>query len=126
MIIQQFLRFAGVGVIGTTGHYAVLIILVELFDYNPVFGSFLGFLTGALINYFLNRRYTFASNSRHAVALPKFILVAVVGMIINIMVMSALVETFDLQYLLAQVVATALVLIWNFSVNKYWTFASYS
>ena len=126
MLLRQFLRFAGVGVIGTIGHYATLIFVVEILDYDPVFGSTIGFLIGALINYFLNRHYTFTTNTRHSIALPKFIAVATVGMVINAVVMAALSTYLSLHYLLAQVIATGLVLVWNFIANKYWTFADYS
>ena len=126
MLLGQFLRFAGVGVIGTIGHYATLIFVVEILDYDPVLGSTIGFLTGALINYFLNRHFTFTTDARHSVALPKFIAVATVGMVINAMVMAAMSAYLTVHYLVAQVIATGLVLIWNFAANKYWTFADYS
>ena len=123
MLLKQFLRFTGVGVIGTAGHYAILIIVVEVFSGDPVAGSTLGFLGGAIINYFLNRIFTFDSDASHVVALPKFLTVAAVGMAINVAIMAVLTKVFAIQYLLAQITATLLVLIWNFLANRYWTFA---
>lgn len=122
-IVNQFAKFAGVGVIGTAVHYSLLIVIVELFDRDPVFGSAVGFLGGALVNYFLNRFYTFASDANHMAALPKFLTVAAVGMIVNIAIMAALTDLLDVQYLVAQVIATGIVLLWNFVANKFWTFA---
>jgi putative flippase GtrA len=31
-------------------------------------------------------------------------------------------ESWGMQYLLAQFVTTAIVLVWNFSANRWWTF----
>jgi putative flippase GtrA len=123
VLLNQFLRFAGVGVIGTAGHYVILIIVVETLSGDPVVGSTLGFIGGAVINYFLNRRFTFDSKARHAVALPRFLAVAASGMVINASIMAFLSKSLEFQYLLAQLVATALVLVWNFLANRYWTFA---
>ena len=67
-IVNQFVKFAGVGIIGTAAHYILLIIIVEVFNRDPVSGSAVGFLGGALVNYYLNRHYTFKSDARHMVA----------------------------------------------------------
>jgi len=67
----QFTKFAGVGVIGTIGHYAVLVALVNLLGTNPVFSSGIGATVGAVINYMLNYRHTFDSKARHREAAPK-------------------------------------------------------
>ncbi|MGH8750099.1 MAG: GtrA family protein [Burkholderiales bacterium] len=118
---DQFLRFAGAGVFGTAAHYLVLLILVELAAANPVTASFLGFLCGALVNYTLSRRYIFESAAPHRQALIKFLGVALVGLALNTLIMSAGVGL-GLHYLLAQIIATGLVLMWNFAGNKFWTF----
>lgn len=120
---RQFVTFAGVGAIGTAGHYLTLIILVELLGGDPVYSSGAGFVVGALINYVLNYRYTFNSKKRHTEALTKFLLVAVVGAAVNGMVMYMGVEILRINYLLVQIVATGMVLIQNFIFNKYWTFS---
>ncbi len=120
---QQFFIFAGIGAIGTSGHYATLILLVQAIHTDPVFASTIGFVVGALINYILNYRITFNSNKRHREALTKFFSVAGLGAVINGLIMSAGINMFDLHYLIIQVVATCFVLAFNFTANKYWTFA---
>lgn len=121
---QQFVTFAGVGAIGTSGHYAVLILLVQLFHTAPVVATSVGFIAGALINYILNYRITFSSDKRHREALPMFLTVACLGAIINGSIMSAGIHIFELHYLIIQVIATCIVLTLNFIANKYWTFAA--
>ena len=121
-VLRQFLRFAGAGAIGTVVQYVILIILVQLTWAEAVAASFIGFVCGALVNYFLSHRYVFSSNLPHREAVFKFFTVAVVGLGINTMIMVAGVQMLNLHYLLVQVIATGLVLLWNFAGNKSWTF----
>lgn len=121
-LLKQFLRFAGAGAIGTAVQYVVLIVLVQLEWLEAVAASFLGFVCGALVNYFLSHRYVFSSSLPHREAIFKFFIVAVVGLGINTMIMAAGVHWLNLHYLLVQIIATGLVLAWNFAGNKSWTF----
>ncbi len=121
-ILSQFLYFAGVGAIGTLVQYVVLIGLAQITDISPVLTSAAGFVLGAFVNYILNYRYTFRSTKNHREAMTKFMAVALVGLILNTFIMAVATEYFTLHYLLAQILATGLVLIWNFSVNLLWTF----
>lgn len=121
--IAQFLLFAGVGAIGTLGHYTILIVLVQFWAVDPVFASSFGFVIGAIINYILNYQFTFQSDKRHAEALTKFLIVATIGACINGFIMYIGVENTNINYLIVQIFATVAVLLWNFIVNKLWTFA---
>jgi len=121
--IGQFLLFAGVGAVGTLGHYTTLIVLVQFWAVDPVFASSFGFVVGAMINYILNYHFTFQSDKRHAEALTKFLIVATIGAGINGFIMYIGVENTNINYLIVQIFATCVVLLWNFVVNKLWTFA---
>jgi putative flippase GtrA len=119
---NQFLLFASVGVIGTAAHYSVLIALVQWERADVVISSTLGFVVGACINYALNYLFTFNSSKRHLDALPKFLTVALLGMMANAAIMDGLVHQAGMHYLLAQIAATVLVLVWNFAGSKIWVF----
>ncbi|MBI3561222.1 MAG: GtrA family protein [Gammaproteobacteria bacterium] len=123
--LRQFLAFATLGVIGTAAHYATLVVCVEGLKLTPLIGSTLGFMVGAIINYLLNYYLTFRSTKQHRDTLGKFMLIAAVGMGINSLIMLLALNVLMLYYLLSQVLATVLVLIWNFTINKLWTFADH-
>ena len=91
-------------------------------DVSPVIASAVGFVLGAFVNYILNYRYTFRSTKNHREAMTKFMAVALAGLILNTFIMAMATGYFALHYLLAQILATGLVLIWNYSVNLLWTF----
>lgn len=120
--LRQFVFFSAIGAVGTAGHYATLLLLVEGLSQSPILASTLGFIVGALINYILNYRFTFQSDKPHREALTKFLLVAAIGAGINTGLMALFIELLLLHYFIAQLIATAVVLLWNFLISKYWTF----
>lgn len=120
--LRQFVFFTAIGAVGTAGHYATLIFLVEFLSQGPVLASTFGFIVGALINYILNYHFTFQSDKPHREALTKFLLVAAIGAGINTSLMFFLIHQLILHYFIAQLIATAIVLLWNFLISKYWTF----
>ena len=117
-----FSRFALVGGIATAAQYLILIALVDLLGWGAVFASALGYAASTLLNYALNRSFTFASQRAHLAALPRFLLVAASGLAMNTGLMWVFTVGAGLYYLLAQVLATGIVLVWNFVLNSHWTF----
>lgn len=120
--VGQFLRFATVGGIATVIHYCVLIALVHGTNMKPVGASTVGFAVSAGCNYALNYRFTFRSTVEHRRALVRFFSVAVVGLALNTLTMLIADEYLHVHYLVAQVLATGLVLLWNYAGNRWWTF----
>ncbi len=120
---KQFLLFASIGVVGTGGHFLTLILLVEFVSLSAVWATTAGFMVGALINYSLNYHFTFRSDKAHREAMLKFFIVALVGAGINMLIMYVGVDVLVQFYLLVQVAASSVVLVWTFSANKLWTFA---
>jgi putative flippase GtrA len=121
-MVAKFIKFSAVGMVGTAGHYLVLIMLIEWFALNAIASSSAGAVVGALINYYFNYRWTFRSDQKHSVAATKFMTVAASGFVMNGLLMALLVEWLALHYLTAQILTTGIVLFWNFLVNYFWTF----
>lgn len=120
-IVRQFASFCVFGTVGTLAHYLVLVLGVELGG-GPVVSSTLGFMVGALINYALSYYYIFRSNSSHQHTITKFFTVAMFGLGLNTLVLSSAIYGLRLHYLAGQVLATGIVVIWNFVGNRWWTF----
>lgn len=118
----QFIKFTGVGAIGTLAHYIVLISLVQMSEVNAVVASSLGAIAGAFVNYYLNYHFTFRSRKRHLDAISKFVVIASIGFIINGLLMTLLTQVYTIYYLIAQIITTGIVLFWNFLGNRFWTF----
>lgn len=121
-LAKPFTKFAGVGAIGTAGHYATLFVLVDLVGVGVVAASSAGFLVGGTINYLLNYKFTFQSQQSHTSTAPRFFAIALGGFLLNGAAMALFVSQIGLHYLLAQVITTGIILIWTFLANHYWTF----
>lgn len=121
-LAHQFLAYASIGLVGTIVHYATLAALVELVGLVSVSASAMGYVTGALVNYVLNHRFTFRSKAVHTVAMPKFMTVAAIGLCLNTLLMMMGTQWLALHYLIVQVLATMTVLCWGYAANALWTF----
>jgi putative flippase GtrA len=120
---RMFARYTLVGIFATCVHYGVLWSLVEFAGSKAGPAAAVGATFGALTAYGGNRRFTFMSGAPHGVALPRFLLVAAFGVIASASIVWAGTEWLDMHYLMAQVVATALILWTGFALNRRWTFA---
>jgi putative flippase GtrA len=111
--LRDFVRFAMVGAVATAVHFAILVALKELAHWHPVAATLIGYAAGTLVSYTLNRAYTFSVRPAFGVGMAKYLVVVLIGAGINALIVWALVSL-HVQYMLAQCVATGLVLIWNF------------
>jgi putative flippase GtrA len=121
-LLPRFFYFLAVGVIATLAQYVTLILLVQSHLFGPLPSSVFGFVSGALVSYLLNRRYTFRSNKRHGETVAKFYVICLVGLALNTAIMTVSMNMFELHYLWAQGLATGSVLFWNFAGHLLWTF----
>jgi putative flippase GtrA len=121
-ILSEVLRFLAVGALATALQYVILIALVRWAAWDAVAASTLGFAVSMWANYALNKRYTFASDRSHVQALPRFVATALCGLGLTAVGMFLLVSVLRLNYLLAQVIVTAGVTVWNFVLNRWWSF----
>lgn len=119
---RQFLHFAAVGLVGTAVQYGTLWIGVEWWGWAAAIASTLGYVLGALTNYALNYKYTFKSNAPHAASASKFFIVVGIGGCLNTVLMALFVHVMDWPYFAAQILTTALGLIWNFAGSRLWAF----
>lgn len=122
MTARQFAAYAAVGSVGTLAHYTLLIALVESRASGPVAASAFGFVLGAVVNYALNRRYTFRSRDAHRRAFPRFMSAALLGLGLNSALMGAATAIAGFDYRIAQLISTGAVLATTFAINRAWTF----
>lgn len=116
------LRYAAIGALATLVHYAVLALMVEWAAWPAWLGSGGGALVGAQVAFFGNRMLTFAHRGAGLPAWLRFHVAAVLGAIGGAAIV-ALAVRHGWHYLLAQAVATVLVMLATFALNARWAFA---
>jgi len=118
----SLLRYAGAGLVGTSFHYLVLYLLVISTSTSLVVASSGGAIVGAGINYLLAYGFVFSSQARHVRSLPKFALVTTSGWLVNGMVLALGAPVSGA--VIGQLLATASVFLWGYSLNKRWSFCA--
>lgn len=119
--LRSLMTFIAVGGMATALQYSILVATVYWLSWPVQYGSTFGFGISAIANYLLNARLTFQSTHSHKVAVPRFILVAGSGLLINYGMLTMLLSL-GAHAVIAQILTTIGVLIWNYVVNGIWTF----
>lgn len=116
--LKPLLIYGAAGAVGTAVHFTVLFTTLNLA--GPVLASTLGAIAGCIVNYFLARNFVFGCSVPCNRAFPRFITVAAFGIAVN----AAVIKTFVgvLPIAINQVVASGVVLLLGYALNKTWTF----
>jgi putative flippase GtrA len=123
-VLGRLVRFGLVGGVATGIQYVILVVLVQAAGMWSPAASAIGFVISACGNYLLNYHFTFRSREDHRPAVAKFMVLAGVGLAINYGLMQWL-TGMGWNYMVAQVCATLVVFLWNFTGNSLWTFRAY-
>ena len=121
-LLSTFLKYCGAGGVATICHYLIFFSAVINLHWAPWQATILGASIGALVGYYLNYRFTFINNIAHKKTLPRFIIVASSGIMVQALTMLLLTTRWQFHYLFAQLMATAISLILTFFFNRFWTF----
>ena len=119
--LPQLMRYAAVGAVATVVHYLLLVVCVEVAAWPAWLASGFGAVAGAQVAYYGNRRFTFSHRGARAASWPRFQATALLGAVAGMGVV-ALAVRMGLYYLLAQMLATLLMLLLTFGINRRWTF----
>lgn len=119
-LIAQFMKFGVVGFLAFIIDYGLLALLTEVFSVNYLVSATISFIASVVFNYVASMRYVFThkedmSRRREFII---FVVLSVIGLIINNALMWAGVELLHVHYLIVKIVATAVVMVWNFVTRK--------
>jgi len=125
--VRQFVKFGIVGVSSTIIDWGIFYILNYYLGIYYLIAKVLSFLVSVVNSYIWNRRWTFRSQDQKKMhEFGRFVLVAIVGLALNTYIMYFAVSTLHLHYIFGLALATAIVMFWNFLINKFWTFKEYA
>ncbi|MEO8794365.1 MAG: GtrA family protein [Daejeonella sp.] len=122
-----FLKFVKFGVVGFSGifvDFGITYLCKEKFKIHKYIANSLGFTAATISNYLLNRYWTFHSNDQNRITqFGKFFAIAMVGLILNNLLIYLFNDKLKFNFYLSKVFAIAIVSIWNFFANYLYTFA---
>jgi putative flippase GtrA len=119
-LASQFLRYLVVGGFAFLVDFGTLALLTSVFGWHYLQSAAVALTLGTLINYALSVRWVFDVRAvkNHRLEFAVFALVGVCGLVINHFVLWALTDGLDRHYLESKLVATGVVLLWNFGARK--------
>lgn len=137
----RFFRFLVVGSIGAVVDFGVMNLLTQAFGFPLVLAGIISFVCAVLSNFIWNRYWTYPDSRSKPLGkqLAMFFVVNTAGVAIRIPILHfvepPLENLFNQQHLafgnfqaqfLAKnftlAIAVGIVLLWNFFVNRYWTY----
>jgi putative flippase GtrA len=122
-LIWKFLKFGVVGGSGVIVDFGITWLLKERFKLNAYVANSAGFTCAVISNFMLNRIWTFQNHDPHvAVQFGKFAIIAAVGLLMNNGIIYLLTERFKTNFYVAKLIATGVVMLWNFWANITFTF----
>ena len=137
----RLLRYSIVGAIGALVDFAVFNLLISLVGISSVLASVFSFLAAVVSNFTWNRYWTYPDSRSKAVSrqMAEFGVVSLLGLVIRTPVFAILhplfrdlFSRFSLPFSLSEevvgrnvalAVVIGIVMLWNFIINRLWTFS---
>ena len=118
-LINQILKFGVVGVIAFLIDYGLLYILTEYANIYYLISSIISFTVSLIFNYILSIKWVFDVTKKQTYKeVIVFVVLSVIGLGINQLVMYLGSDIMHIYYMLTKLVATAIVMVWNFITRK--------
>ncbi len=135
----RFLKFMVVGVFGAVVDFGIMNLFSRLFGLALVWAGTISFVCAILSNFIWNRYWTYPDSRSRPLSrqLTMFFVVNVAGLAIRLPIlhfleppMRSLFERLSLNMFSPEflgknftlAVAVAVVMLWNFFINRYWTY----
>ena len=122
--ISSFIRFVGVGGAATLIHGVALHLLVVLSGLHPTLANFAAFLVAFAVSYLGHYYISFQSSSDHTIAAAKFLVTALIGLMLNTLIFLITVNYLSLHYFIAFAVVIVAVPPVIFSIARAFVFKS--
>jgi len=117
----QFFRYVFVGGIATVVDWGTLFLLTDFVHIHYLLSAVVAFVAGLIANYILSQLLVFKANEAKVNAVMEFVFYALIGIIglgITELIMFLFTAYWNVHYMLSKVIATVLVLFWNYLARK--------
>ena len=119
-LLIQIFKFTIVGGIATVIDFVFLYIFREFCHFPVLVSNTLSFCISVIYNYIASVKWVFDVNKEKDAKKQFiiFIIFSVLGLLLNNLIMWITVEFLSIYYLLAKIIATAIVMVFNFVTRK--------
>lgn len=139
--LRQFVKFGLVGTSSTLINLGVLYLMLRLLGGHRYISATVAFLVSVVNGYYWNRRWTFKDAPTKSVGtqFTQFVLVNLISLALDLLIirLASVPLEAELRHLqtawppdkiervavlAAQLIATAVIVFWNYFANRFWTF----
>lgn len=117
---QQFVKFAGVGLVAFAIDFGLMVALTEVLKIDSLASATISFIVSVIFNYFASMHFVFEHKddmSRRR-EFTIFVVLSIIGLGLTDVLMWAGTDGLELDYRLVKVAATAIVTMYNFVTRK--------
>lgn len=123
-MMRQFFRFLLVGVANTAVGYAIIFFVMYLVGASPEVSNFVGYFSGLLLSYVLNRHFTFKSIQRRSGEFARFLVVFGIAYTANFLALLFFIRVILIDPGVSQILAGCVYIVASYLLNKYYVFRS--
>jgi putative flippase GtrA len=120
---KQFKRFVIFGFFCNLLGISSLYIFTDIFNFHYILSLIISLIWVNFIGFYLNKYYTFQTSPKtFFLELRKYYTVMSSAFVINLASLFILVDIFKIWYITAGLIVTIVLLFYNFTLHKYWSF----
>jgi len=104
--------------------FALLVLMVEVFDVYYLTAASISFIIGASVSYYLSVKWVFDTRSWKSkkAEYAMFIVIGIIGVGLNALLIWFFTERIEIYYLISKMIAGTTIFFFNFLVRKYTLF----
>ncbi len=122
--VKAFSKAQASAFLGGAVDYIVMLLCVEVFGWHYVLGIIAGGIVGAVVNYMINRYWTFkGKEDRMSNQIGKYLLVLAGSIFFKSVGTSLFTELLGLDYKISRILTDLIVSLgWNYVLQRFWVF----
>jgi len=119
-LLKQIFKFGIVGVICFVIDYGLMIFLTDAVHINYLVSCAVAFVISTIVNYCFSMKFVFkaVNDMNKTTEVSVFVIMSVIGLLLTELLMLLFVEKFYIHYAISKVIATIIVMCYNFITRK--------
>ena len=117
--LVNFFLYLVVGFVGTLIEWIIFYMLNRFLNWHYFTSTSLAFIVSTFANLFLGKLLVFKNTHLNLIEeMAKIYIASLIGLFLNLVIMFFVINKFNISSMYAKILASAMVLFWNFLIRK--------